>query len=75
METALYKNKFIIIIISESQIDYILTNRIHLKYIIYSKTIPGEAVLSQHRLVVMGLRARTRKKRQYLERSKSRSNC
>ena len=50
--------------ISESQIDYILTNRRHLKYIINSKTIPGEAVVSQHRLVVMDLRTRTRKKSQ-----------
>ena len=36
---------------SESQIDYILTNRRQLKYIINYKTISGEAVLSQHRLV------------------------
>ena len=50
---------------SESQIDYILTNRRHLKYIINCKTIPGEAVVSQHRLVVMDLRTRTKKKRQY----------
>ena len=46
-------------------IDYILTNRKHLKYIINCKTIPGEAVISQHRLVVMDLRTRTKKKRQY----------
>ena len=50
---------------SESQIDYILTNRRHLKDIINCKTIPGEAVVSQHRLVVMDLRTRTKKKRQY----------
>ena len=50
---------------SESQVDYILTNRRHLKYIINCKTIPGEAVVSQHRLVVMDLRTRTQKKRQY----------
>ena len=48
---------------SESQIDYILTNRRHLKYIINCKTIPGEAVVSQRRLVVMD--PRTKKKRQY----------
>ena len=42
-----------------------LTNRRHLKYIIDCKTIPGEAVVSQHRLVVMDLRTRTKKKRQY----------
>ena len=50
---------------SESQIDYILTNRRSLKDIINCKTIPGEAVVSQHRLVVMDLRTRTQKKRQY----------
>ena len=50
---------------SESQIDYILTNRRHLKDILNCKTIPGEAVVSQHRLVVMDLRTRTKKKRQY----------
>ena len=33
--------------------------------IINCKTIPGEAVVSQHRLVVMDLRTRTKKKRQY----------
>ena len=33
---------------SESLIDYILTNRRHLKDIINCKTIPGEAVVSQH---------------------------
>ena len=49
----------------ESQIDYILTNRRHLKYMINCKTIPGEAIVSQHRLVVMDLRTRTKKKRQY----------
>ena len=43
----------------------ILTNRIHLKDIIYCKTVPGEAVVSQHRLVVMDLRTRTQTKRQY----------
>ena len=50
---------------SESQIDYILTNRRILKDIINCKTIPGESVVSQHRLVVMDLRTRTQKKRQY----------
>ena len=50
---------------SGSQIDYILTKRRHLKYIINCKTIPGEVVVSQHRLAVMDLRTRTRKKRQY----------
>ena len=50
---------------SESQIDYIVTNRRSLKYIINCKTIPGEAVVSQHSLVVMDLRTRTPKKRQY----------
>ena len=50
---------------SESQIDYILTNRRHLTYIINCKTIPGEAVVSQHRLVVMDLSTRTQKRRQY----------
>ena len=50
---------------SESQIDYILTDRRHLKDIINGKTIPGEAVVSQHRLVVMDLRTRTKKKGQY----------
>ena len=50
---------------SESQIDYILTNGRHLKNIINCKTIPGEAVVSQYRLVVMDLRTRTKKKRQY----------
>ena len=50
---------------SESQIDYILTNRRHLKYVINCNTIPGEAVVSQHRLVVMDLRTRTQTKRQY----------
>ena len=49
----------------ESQIDYILINRRHLKDIINCKTIPGEAVISQQRLVVMDLRTRTKKKRQY----------
>ena len=47
---------------SESQMYYILTNRRHLKDIINCKTIPGEAVVSQHRL---DLRTRTNKKRQY----------
>ena len=42
-----------------------LTNRRHLKYIIDCKTIPGEVVVSQHRLVVMDLRTRTKKKRQH----------
>ena len=50
---------------SGSQIDYILTKRRHLKDIINCKTIPGEVVVSQHRLTVMELRTRTRKKRQY----------
>ena len=50
---------------SESQIDYILTNRRSLKYIINCKTIPGEAAVSQHRLVVMDLSTRTQKRRQY----------
>ena len=50
---------------SESQIDYILTNRRHLQDIINCNTIPGEAVLSQPRLVVMDQRTRTKKKRQY----------
>ena len=50
---------------SVSQIDYILTNRGSLKDIINCKTIPGEAVVSQHRLVVVDLRTRTQKKRQY----------
>ena len=50
---------------SESQIYYILTNRRHLKDVINCNTIPGEAVVSQHRLVVMDLRTRTQKKRQY----------
>ena len=50
---------------TESQIDYILTNRRSLKDSINCKTIPGEAVVSQHRLVVMDLRTRTQKKRQY----------
>ena len=50
---------------SESQIDYILTNRRSLTDIINCKTIPGEAVVLQHRLVVMDLRTRTQKKRQY----------
>ena len=49
----------------ESQIDYILTNIRHLKYIINCKTIPGESVVSQHRLVVMDLRTSPKKKRQY----------
>ena len=48
---------------SESQIDYILNNRRHMKYIINSKTIPGEAVVSQHRLVVMDLRTSAQEKR------------
>ena len=43
----------------------ILTNRRSLKDIINCKTIPGEAVVSQHRLVVMDLRTRTQKKIQY----------
>ena len=38
---------------SESQIDYILTNRRHLKDIINCNTIPGEAVVSQHRLIIL----------------------
>ena len=50
---------------SESQIDYILFNRSYLKDIINCKTIPGEAVVSQHRLVVMDLRTSAKKKRQY----------
>ena len=50
---------------SESQIDYILNNRRHLKDIINCKTIPGEAAVSQHRLVVVNLRTRPKKKRQY----------
>ena len=50
---------------SEYQIDYILTNRRHLQDVINCDTIPGEAVVSQHRLVVMDLRTRTQKKRQY----------
>ena len=50
---------------SESQIDYILTNRRHLNDIINCNTMPGEAVVSQHTLVVMDLRTRTKKKRQY----------
>ena len=50
---------------SESKIDYILTNKTHLKDIINCKTIPGEAVVSQHRLVVVDLRTSTKKKRQY----------
>ena len=50
---------------SESQIDYILTNRRHLKDCINCKTIPGDAVVSQHRLVVMDQRTRTKKKIQY----------
>ena len=50
---------------SESQIDYIWTNRRHLKDIINFKTIPCEAIVSQHRLVVMDLRTRTKNKRQY----------
>ena len=50
---------------SESQIYYILTNRRHLKDVINCDTIPGEAVVSQQRLVVMDLRTRTQKKRQY----------
>ena len=55
---------------SESQIDYIWTNRRHLKYIINCKTVPGESVVSQHRLVVMDLRSRTKKKRQYQRENK-----
>ncbi len=50
---------------SESQIDYILTNRRHLKHIVNCKTIPGEAVVSQHRLVVMDLRTRIKTIRHY----------
>ena len=50
---------------SEFQIDNILTNIIHLKYIINYKTMPCEAVVSQHRLVVMDLRTSTKKKIQY----------
>ena len=44
-----------------------MTNRRHLKYIINCKTIPGEAVVSQHKLVVMDLRTRPKinKKIQY----------
>ena len=42
-----------------------LTNRRHLKDSINCKTIPGEAVVSQHRLVVMDLRTSTKQKRQY----------
>ena len=49
----------------ESQIDYILTNRRHLTDIINCKTIPGEDVVSQHRMVLMDLRTRTKKKRKY----------
>ena len=47
------------------QIDYILTNIRHLTDIIKCKTIPGEAEVSQHKLVVMDLKTRTKKKRQY----------
>ena len=42
-----------------------MTNRRHLKDIISCKTIPVEAVVSQHSLVVMDLRTRTKKKIQY----------
>ena len=48
-----------------SKQDNIMYNRRSLKDIINCKTIPGEAVVSQHRLVVMDLRTRTQKKRQY----------
>ena len=52
---------------SESQIDYILTNRRSLKDIINCKTIPGEAVVSQHRLVVIsGVSTHSGAHRQYL---------
>ena len=47
---------------SESQIDYILTNRRHLEDVINCKTIPGEAVIPQHRLVMIDLRTRTKEK-------------
>ena len=50
---------------SESQIDYILTNRRSLKDIINCKTIPGEAVVSQNRLAVVDLRTSAKKKIQY----------
>ena len=59
---------------SESQIDYILTNPIHMKDIIKCKTIPSEAVVSQHRLVEMDLRTSTKKKTHIGERTKTRSN-
>ena len=60
---------------SESQIDYILTNRRHLKDSITCKTIPGEAVVSQHRLGVMDPRSRTKKKRQYRRENEVKIKC
>ena len=53
----------------ESQNNYILTKRTHLKDIINCKTVPGEAVVSQHRLVVMDLM--TRRKDNIGEKTKS----
>ena len=60
---------------SESHIHYILTNRRHLRDITNCKTIPGEAVVSQHRLVVMDLRTSTKKKRQYQRENEVKIKC
>ena len=37
----------------ESQIDFLMCRRCHLKEVIHCKAINGEAVAAQHRLVVM----------------------
>ena len=58
-------------IIVNLKLTIILTNRRLLKYIINGKTIPGEAVVSQHRLIVMDLRTRTKKKIHILARKQS----
>ena len=47
---------------ARSQIDYMLARREHKRIVIDCKVIPGEEVVSQHRLVMMELRIeRTRK--------------
>ena len=47
------------------KIDYIFTNRKHMKAIVNCKAILDVAMVSQHRLVMRDLRTRPRKKSRY----------
>ena len=60
---------------NETQIDYIMVRKEDRKLVIDCKVIPGEPVVTQHRLLIADLRMKVEKKRRKEERKRKIKVC